>query len=146
MTVHEWEWDFYQVIPSSLETERIPNHRLFLRPNRKTGRYEVRRHFFTRRMIRLNGVVAETGEDLQAEEVAFEGDFAGAVKFANNEVARYGSKEFEVCEHRPPKISRFCPDAAGMFPDQLQGVTWRLRRFRTRPWHGLVRRLQALRF
>jgi hypothetical protein len=46
------------------------------------------------------------------------------VKLANNELARYGSKvKFEVCEHKPPKISRFCPDAAGMFPYQLQGVT-----------------------
>ena len=132
ITNFDWEWDFYQVIPASMETERIPNHRLFLRRNKKTGRYEVRRHFYTRRIIRLREAVVETGEDLQAEEVAFEGDFENAVKFANTEATRYGSKEFEVCGHKPPKISHFCPDAAGMFPDQLQGVTWRMRKFRRR--------------
>ena len=68
------------------------------------------------------------------KEVAFEGDFEDAVKFANSEMVRYGSIEtFGVCEHRPPNINHFCPDAAGMFPDQLQGVTWRMRKLRRLP-------------
>jgi len=138
----EGDWDFYQVIPPGMETERIPNHRLLLRRNKKTGRFEVRRHFYTRRIIRLKGAIVETGEDLQAEEIAFEGAFEDAVKFANSEMVRYGSTEtFDVCEHRLPNINRFCPDAAGMFSDQLQGVTWRMRKFRRRPWYRLIRRL-----
>ena len=99
-------------------------------------------NFYTRRIVRLKEVIVETGEDLQAEEVAFEGDFEDAVKFANSEMVRYGSiKTFGVCEHKPPNINHFCPNAAGMFPDQLQGVTWRMRKFRRRPWYRLIRRL-----
>lgn len=75
-----------------METERIPNHRLLLRRNKKTGRCEVRRHFFTRRIIEQKEAIVETGEDLEAEEVAFEGGFEDAVKFANSEIARYDSK------------------------------------------------------
>lgn len=57
----------------------------------------------------MKGAIVETGEDLQAKEVAFEGAFEDAVKFANSEMVRYGStKAFDVCEHRPPNINHFC--------------------------------------
>ena len=125
-----------------METERIPNHRLVLRRNKRTGRWEVYRHFHTCRIIELKEAIVETGEDLQAEEVAFKGNFQDAVEFANKEKARYGSKvKFEVCEHKSPNINRFCPDAVGRFPALLEGVVWMSRKFRRPAWYRLIRRL-----
>jgi hypothetical protein len=114
LTNLEWDWDFYQVIPPGMETERIPNHPLLLRRNKETGRFEVRRHFYTRRIVRLKGVIVETCEDLQVEEIAFEGDLEGAVKFTNSEMVRYGSietfgeRELLVRAHiAPPEDSNY---------------------------------------
>lgn len=114
LTDLKWEWDFYQVIPATMETERIPNHRLSLRRNKKTGRYEVYRHFHARRII----------------EIAFEGSFEDAVRFANSEIGKYGMVKFDICQHKPPNISPTCPNAKGTFSDQLQGVVWRLKKSR----------------
>lgn len=125
------EWDFYLLIPVDMETVRLPNHRLSLRRDKETGRYQLYRHFYARKMIRCPEVVIFKGEDLHAEEVAFEGEFEEAVKFGNRETAKYGSiVKFDICEHTPPNVSRFCPNAAGMFRDGLRGVVWRSRKLR----------------
>jgi hypothetical protein len=128
LTDLEWEWDFYQVILATMETERIPNHRLSLRRNKKTGRYEVYRHFHARRIIELKEAIIETSEDLQAEEIAFQGSFEDAVRFANSEMAKYGMVKFHICQHKPPNISPTCPNAKRTFSHQLQGVVWRLKK------------------
>ena len=93
-----WEWSFYSGIPCEKETEKIPNHRLSLRKNLRNGKFEVYRHYEKRVTKRLEGAFLETSIDLDRKEVAFEGEFLGAVEFANSEVLRYhGSGIFEIC-------------------------------------------------
>jgi hypothetical protein len=96
------EVDFYAFIPHSSQREfNVRSHRLSLRKNLETGKFEVYRYYY---------------ED-DTEEVAFEGRFEDALEFANREVNKYwgflGKREPDIpCEHKPPNIdSIFCPKA-----------------------------------
>lgn len=89
-----WEWDFYHGIPVEKETERTPNHRLSLRKNLKTGKFEVYRHYAERVIRPLENLVLDTS----VNEVVFVGDFIQAFEFANSEVLQYhGVGLFEIC-------------------------------------------------
>jgi len=85
------EVDYYAWIPKN---NHIVSHRLSLRKNLKTGKFEVYRFFYTRRI----------------EEVAFEGSFEEALKFADAEYEKWhGKKESDkVCQHRYPYKSLSC--------------------------------------
>jgi len=77
----------------------VRDHRLSLRKNLKTGRFELYRYYYF------------TG----SEEVIFTGSLEECLKKAEEEWKRfhYGwagvVPEFKTCRHRPPDISSLCP-------------------------------------
>lgn len=99
------EVDFYMWVPVTARKKyHIGNHRLSLRKNLITGEFEVYRYFY------------EDGK----EEVAFSGDFEGALEFAGREWNRYfglaGWRRVpdKPCQHEPPDIDHFfCPKYGG---------------------------------
>jgi len=93
------EIDFYAYIPHIFIAE-VPQHRLSLRKNLCTGKFEVYRFY----------------HETLKEEVVFEGTLEKALEFGDNEVKRFwgsfGRREPDmVCQHKPPIIDRFCPNA-----------------------------------
>jgi len=94
------EVDIYAWIPYHF-TDEIPNHRLSLRKNLKTGLFELYRYYY---------------HD-ETEEVIFKGEFEQALIKANDEWNRFHScwsgilrEPDEPCQHRYPKIDTwFCP-------------------------------------
>jgi hypothetical protein len=94
------EVDIYAWIPFG---SHLPNHRLSLRKNLKTGKFELYRFY----------------HKTEEEEVIFEGDFETALQVANEEWNKFHScwagilrEPDEPCQHKPPKIDRyFCPYA-----------------------------------
>lgn len=95
------EVDFYAWIPFVAQIKYgIRNHRLSLRKNLVTGKFEVYRYYLYERR----------------EEVVFTGDFQEALEFANCEWDKYFSEiewsrePDEPCQHKWPKIDTFfCP-------------------------------------
>jgi len=105
------EIDFYAWIPYDKETPRIPNHRLSLRKNLETNRYEVYRFYFRRTMTITDQFILETGEPMGKEEVAFSSEnLQEAIVFARNEIKRYHNHDDDIrpCEHKPLKRTMFC--------------------------------------
>jgi hypothetical protein len=95
------EVDFYAFVPFVKQREYgVKSHRLSLRKNLKTKKFEVYRFY------------SDTGE----EEVVFSGDFNGALSFANKEREKYwgfiGKIEPDIaCQHEYPIIDKwFCPN------------------------------------
>jgi len=92
------EVDIYGWIPRDFWDE-VRNHRLSLRKNLKTGRFELYRHYYT------------DGYD----EVIFAGSLEECLKKAEEEWKRFHYEwvgvepEFKPCKHRPPDISSLCP-------------------------------------
>jgi len=106
------EVDYYAWVPAG---SCMPNHRLSLRKNLKTGEWEVYRRFFQRSLISRGPVTVITGDDTGLERVAFKSkSLAEAVRFADDEWNRFhrsglGEKEpDQVCQHKPPVKSPFC--------------------------------------
>jgi hypothetical protein len=96
------EVDFYAYIPYNSQLKfNMKTHRLSLRKNLETGKFEVYRYYY----------------DEEKEEVAFEGGFIEALQFANNEWDKYwshlGRREHDIpCRHKYPHIDTwFCPRA-----------------------------------
>ena len=111
------EIDFYAATPPRLH-DPMPNHRLSLRRNLVTGRYEVYRQYVN--TVEARGVLAGqsftlvTTRDGDLEEVALEtADLGEALKFADEEcVKRFGGGSWDdrVCDgHRLPALFT-CPD------------------------------------
>jgi hypothetical protein len=79
----------------------VKSHRLSLRRNLETGRFEVYRYYYIQ----------------ENEEVAFSGSFEEALEFANREANKYwghlGRRETDKpCKHKHPQIDLFfCPKA-----------------------------------
>jgi hypothetical protein len=93
------EVDFYAFVPYPIQKEKgIENHRLSLRKNLKTGKFEVYRYYHYE----------------EKEEVVFSGNFKEALKIANREREKvWGNRLNDIpCEHKEPNIDRvFCPKA-----------------------------------
>jgi hypothetical protein len=85
------EVDAYARIPAA---EHELQHRLTLRKNLSTGKFEALRHFWSGR-----------------EEIAFEGSFEDALRFINREKERWweSREPEEPCRHQPPESDPFCP-------------------------------------
>lgn len=106
------EVDYYAWIPiPKMEEHNIENHRLSLRKNLVTNKYEVYRRFEKAVVVLDPGLLVMTGEDTGREEVAFESEsLVEVIKFAGSESGKFhGEKEDdEVCTHEYPKKSSFC--------------------------------------
>jgi hypothetical protein len=96
------EIDFYAFIPYDVQQKlHVKSHRLSLRRNLETGRFEVYRYYYIQ----------------ENEEVAFSGSFEEALEFANREANKYwghlGRRETDKpCKHKHPQIDLFfCPKA-----------------------------------
>lgn len=94
------EVDYYAFIPYDIQRKyNIENHRLSLRKNLKTGKFEVYRFYYASKK----------------EEVIFAGDFEKALFVASYERQKYwghlGSFEpDQPCKHEYPDIDKiFCP-------------------------------------
>jgi len=92
------EVDIYGWIPREYWSE-VRDHRLSLRKNLKTERFELYRHYY------IDG----------SEQVIFTGSLEEYLKKAEEEWKRfhYGwaevEPEFKPCRHKPPEISSLCP-------------------------------------
>lgn len=105
------EVDYYAHIPFPKQSE-IPNHRLSLRKNLKTGKFEIYRHFVGT-LVRpaFKDATMITDVDLKQEEVAFAGSFEDALRFGNREVGRLWGEDREPdepCQHSYPNKATFC--------------------------------------
>ena len=104
------ETDYYAWIPTN---RAVPNHRLSLRKNLVSGKFEVYRRFFQRRVVVTADFILATGDDIGLEGVAFEGRFEDALRFADSEYVRWHGSEGhdfdKPCEHSYPNIALSCP-------------------------------------
>ena len=98
------EVDFYNFIPyDSQKKYGIESHRLSLRKNLATGKFEIYRFFY----------------ENEKEETIFTGNLEECLKFAHKEWMKYwghlGKREPDkVCKHKYPTIDRFfCPKIEG---------------------------------
>ena len=73
---------------------RFANHRLAVRKNMSTGRFEVFRSF-------RDG----------SEDVIFEGEFEGALEAGCAEYRKFHGRDLndEACRHKQPKLDPLCP-------------------------------------
>jgi len=87
------EWDFYAWIPAKSD---LPDHRLTLRKNMKTGEYEVYRYFNDTKVVK---VVLKTQS------------FEEAIRFADEQRRRFHGhwEPSQVCQHKPPVKAVYCP-------------------------------------
>lgn len=106
------ELQFYAFTPRSSQegTEGVPNHCLIMRKNLNTERFEVARLFAIPIKRHRHGWLFHTNIQTGAHEVAFEGNFADALKFGDAEYYRaFGHKlENIVCEHEWPSQAFPC--------------------------------------
>ena len=103
------EVDYYAWIPAG---SHLQNHRLSLRKNLKTGKYEVYRRFFSRYTAARRGLVISTGVDMHCENVVFSGEsLEEAIDFAHKECVKFHGKsnrKDEVCQHEYPTKATRC--------------------------------------
>lgn len=105
------EVDIYAGVPPGLGE---PNHRLALRKNARSGKYEVYRHYLDARIRSSGGLTALTFQDSLKEVVAFESaSLDEAVAFVNREYRRFHSidpdKDLDqVCKHERPDRAQTC--------------------------------------
>lgn len=87
------EPNFYVWIPAEKEP-KFGNHRLTLRKNMDTGKFEVYRSF-------RNGT----------EDVIYEGRFEAALKAGCVEYRKFHGRDLndKACRHRKPNVDRLCP-------------------------------------
>jgi len=104
------ERNFYVWIP--LETRlNTQNHRLTLRKNLLTGKFEVyrayRRYFH---ILSREGTV-RSNQSLGKEEVIYVGGLGGALKFGDREYRKFHGRELneKPCTHKSPRIDQYCP-------------------------------------
>ena len=99
------EADIYGWIPEEFWDE-IRDHRLSLRKNLKTGRFELYRYYYTdgSEEVVFTGSLEECLRRAEAEWKRFHFGWAGVVP------------EFKPCRHRPPDISSLCPTRRAIIP------------------------------
>jgi len=99
------EVDIYGWIPRDFWSE-VRDHRLSLRKNLKTGKFELYRHYYA--------------DDY--DEVIFAGSLEECLRKAEEEWKRFHFglagvvPEFKPCRHRPPEISSLCPMRRAIAP------------------------------
>lgn len=103
------EVDSYAWIPAGSD---MPNHRLSLRKNLKTGEYEVYRHYYEQHLISRGPATVIVGKDTGQEEIAFKSkDLGEAIRFADGQYRKYHGDEEkadQVCQHKHPVRSSLC--------------------------------------
>ena len=92
------EVDTYAWIPEGMG---IRSHRLSLRKNLTTGRFEVYRHYNVVTTLTQPNLVVQTLVDAKQEEVIYTGDLKGALEVTNREDKKYWDTEDidTVCDH-----------------------------------------------
>jgi hypothetical protein len=87
------EPNFYVWIPAEKKTES-DNHRLSIRKNMETGKFEVCRSF-------RDG----------SEHVIYQGSFENALKRGSKEFKKFHGRDLddEPCRHKQPKVDPLCP-------------------------------------
>jgi hypothetical protein len=105
------ERNFYVWIPKlGSQKFRVSNHRLTLRKNLVTGKYEVYRAF--KRPFHFLSKDSPTKKNLSGKEkVVYRGTLRSALRFGNNEHRRYHGRALrdEPCKHKPPRLDPHCP-------------------------------------
>jgi hypothetical protein len=107
------EVDYYAWIPANAQ---VPNHRLSLRKNLVSGKFEVYRRYFEKRTMLMRNLIVATGDDTGLEQVPFEGTFEEALRFAHTEYEKY-HEEIEPdkpCQHEYPNMAITCPNRRGL--------------------------------
>ena len=101
------EVDYYAWTPATCD---IPNHRLSLRKNLKTGQFELYRHYAQRRVLIAPEVLVVTAEPYGQDEVCFSGSFQEALDFGNREYEKYhgGRQPNKPCLHEKPQLAWSC--------------------------------------
>ena len=107
---HEVDYYAWAVDP----TGKMPSHRLSLRKNLETAKFEVYRRFNKRQVMRIPDGIFITHEDTTGiDSVALEGNFADALEFADNEwECWHGNGDHErdkPCQHEYSKQDSLCP-------------------------------------
>lgn len=104
------ERNFYVWIPreTRLNTE---NHRLTLRRNLLTRKFEVYRAYRRPFHILSRGGTVHSNRTLGNEEVAYTGGLRGALKFGSGEYRKFHGRKLneKPCTHKPPEIDPYCP-------------------------------------
>jgi hypothetical protein len=106
------ELDFYSHTPFDTR-EKVPNHRLSLRKNLRTGQYEAFRVYLNpTTLLSLKGltvIAEEEGKIVQILHCTF--SLQAALDFCNAQSTEFwhdmGDKD-ELCQHRPPKVAMHC--------------------------------------
>jgi len=103
------EVDYYGWVPQG---KGVENHRLSLRKNLVTGKFEVYRHYYRRRIVQTPQCLVVGQEDTGQEETIFEGTFEEALEFADNEYRQFhGDKEPDrPCRHERGHCDFLCPE------------------------------------
>lgn len=98
------EIDMYAWIPEGMEMQ---SHRLSLRKNLITGKFEVYRRYNIITTLNEPDILVQTFVDTKQEEVVCTGDLKNALEVANREDKKYwNSKDVNVvCNH----ITSSCP-------------------------------------
>lgn len=104
------EVDYYGHIPYGSDFQQ---HRLSLRKNLKTGKFEIYRCYQRAFLSSRSGVTILGQKEVGRTEVVFTGSLQEAVDFANKETDRFWLKVHEekhndtVCDHQK-NIASFC--------------------------------------
>jgi hypothetical protein len=99
------EVDVYGRLPVGMESQALPNHRLSIRKNLSTGRFEAYRHYWG-----TWGTVRQTVQ----EDVWYSGTLEKVVEFVNRTYKRIWKEKstlFEVCRHTEEPAEQGCPYA-----------------------------------
>ena len=117
------EVDFYAWIPAN---DKVPNHRLSLRKNLKTGEYELYRHFVRRMMVDFHSVtmITNADDDVQDEVIFKSKDLQAVLDRGKEEWDKFhlvwAKQEHGrdlVCKHEHPFKSYLCDVMKGLEKD-----------------------------
>jgi len=104
------EVDYY---PWINPTPKMPSHRLSLRKNLETGKFEVYRRLNYRQLSIFPGFTAITHYYKSILPIlVFSGGFEDALDFGNNEWERWHGEDHDIdrpCLHQPPYQTLDCP-------------------------------------
>ena len=109
------ENDIYAWIPVDKQV-KVPNHRLSIRKNLKTKKFELYRYFYHPVQIEMPNAIIITSVDGHDEEVILKSKSLKKILVkANDEWNRFHSgwanterDRDEVCKHKPPECSIMC--------------------------------------
>jgi hypothetical protein len=89
----------------------IPNHRLTLRKNLRSGKFEVYRAFKRPFYVLSADSAPRRNEMSGKEEIVYQGTLGGALRFGNGEYQKYHGRCLQdiACTHKFPKLDAHCP-------------------------------------